>query len=138
MATPYDFSYASEIDRDALRPTTSTWVKHFGFLAITFCTATIAGVVPPFGPGINFPPLDFPGWNDTALFLSWAPTLYVLFVVDVVRSLFASPTLLIEGISFSIPLLIILISHEMGHYVACRLYGVEATLPYFIPTPPMI
>jgi len=37
-----------------------------------------------------------------------------------------------------VPLLIILISHEMGHYVACRLYGVEATLPYFIPTPPMI
>jgi membrane-associated protease RseP (regulator of RpoE activity) len=26
----------------------------------------------------------------------------------------------------------------MGHYVACRLYRVEATLPFFIPTPPMI
>ena len=26
----------------------------------------------------------------------------------------------------------------MGHYVACRLYRVDATLPFFIPTPPMI
>jgi membrane-associated protease RseP (regulator of RpoE activity) len=35
-------------------------------------------------------------------------------------------------------LLFILLSHELGHYIACRIYRVEATLPYFIPTPPMI
>ena len=23
----------------------------------------------------------------------------------------------------------------MGHYVACRIYGVDATLPFFIPAP---
>jgi membrane-associated protease RseP (regulator of RpoE activity) len=32
-------------------------------------------------------------------------------------------------------LLSILFAHEMGHYVACRLYRVEATLPYFLPAP---
>jgi membrane-associated protease RseP (regulator of RpoE activity) len=32
-------------------------------------------------------------------------------------------------------LLSILMAHEMGHYVACRLYGVDATLPYFLPFP---
>jgi membrane-associated protease RseP (regulator of RpoE activity) len=26
----------------------------------------------------------------------------------------------------------------MGHYVACRIYGVDATLPFFIPTPPLL
>src|SRR4030095_3959445 len=31
----------------------------------------------------------------------------------------------------------ILFAHEMGHYLACRQYGVDATLPFFIPAPPM-
>src|SRR5262249_24876782 len=45
---------------------------------------------------------------------------------------------LIYGLEFSISLLFILICHEMGHYIACRIYRVDATLPFFIPTPPMI
>jgi membrane-associated protease RseP (regulator of RpoE activity) len=40
-----------------------------------------------------------------------------------------------DGYPFSIPLLIILGSHEMGHYLMCRRYGLAATLPYFIPSP---
>jgi membrane-associated protease RseP (regulator of RpoE activity) len=34
-----------------------------------------------------------------------------------------------------IALLSILMAHEMGHYVACRIYRVDATLPYFLPFP---
>jgi membrane-associated protease RseP (regulator of RpoE activity) len=42
---------------------------------------------------------------------------------------------LIHGFSFSIPLLLILMAHEMGHYVVCMRRGVDATLPYFMPSP---
>ncbi|MEP7273974.1 MAG: site-2 protease family protein [Acidobacteriota bacterium] len=40
-----------------------------------------------------------------------------------------------SGLLFSFTLLVILASHEMGHYIACRWYRVRATLPYFIPAP---
>ena len=39
------------------------------------------------------------------------------------------------GLVFSFTLLMILGAHEMGHYLAARLYGVRATLPYFLPAP---
>ena len=45
------------------------------------------------------------------------------------------PSRLLWGLPFSGTLLLILLSHEMGHFVACRYYGVKATLPYFIPVP---
>jgi membrane-associated protease RseP (regulator of RpoE activity) len=32
----------------------------------------------------------------------------------------------------------ILGSHEMGHWLACRYYGIPATLPFFLPGPPPI
>jgi len=32
-------------------------------------------------------------------------------------------------------ILAILGAHEMGHYLACRYYGVDCTLPFFIPVP---
>lgn len=38
------------------------------------------------------------------------------------------------GLPYSVPVLLILGSHEMGHYGFCRLYGVRATLPYFLPS----
>lgn len=39
------------------------------------------------------------------------------------------------GPLLAIGLLSILLAHEMGHYLACRYYGVDATLPFFIPVP---
>ena len=39
------------------------------------------------------------------------------------------------GIWYSVPVLLILGAHEMGHYIQCRRYRVDASLPYFIPFP---
>lgn len=43
--------------------------------------------------------------------------------------------LLLQGLRFSIPLLLILLAHELGHYFASRHWHVEATLPFFLPSP---
>jgi membrane-associated protease RseP (regulator of RpoE activity) len=43
-----------------------------------------------------------------------------------------------SGLSFSIPLMLILLAHEMGHYLTSRYHHVDASLPYFIPAPPSL
>jgi len=50
----------------------------------------------------------------------------------------AHPSRLLMGIPFSASLLLILLAHEMGHYLFCRYYGVRATLPFFLPAPTLI
>jgi membrane-associated protease RseP (regulator of RpoE activity) len=50
----------------------------------------------------------------------------------------AHPSRLVLGVPFSVTLLLILLAHEMGHYLLCRYYRVRATLPFFIPAPTLI
>lgn len=47
----------------------------------------------------------------------------------------ADPALLLGGIPYSLPLLLILGAHEMGHYFAARCHGMSVSLPYFVPIP---
>ncbi|MBI5343669.1 MAG: site-2 protease family protein [Deltaproteobacteria bacterium] len=49
-----------------------------------------------------------------------------------------NPADLVSGLMFSIPLLSILVIHEMGHYTAARRHNVAVTPPYFIPAPSFI
>lgn len=50
-----------------------------------------------------------------------------------------SPVYLAKGaLLFSLPLMGILGVHELGHYFTARYYGIEASLPFFIPIPPLI
>jgi membrane-associated protease RseP (regulator of RpoE activity) len=50
----------------------------------------------------------------------------------------ANPASLVAGLPFSLTLLAILLAHEMGHYLTCRYYGIDASLPYFLPAPTLI
>lgn len=48
------------------------------------------------------------------------------------------PANLLLGLPFSASLMGILFAHEMGHYLYCRKYHVQATLPFFLPAPTLI
>lgn len=41
-------------------------------------------------------------------------------------------------LTFAFPLLLILGIHEAAHYVVARRHGLRATLPFFLPVPPML
>ena len=56
------------------------------------------------------------------------------FLSQIVRS----PSMLLDGLPFSLSVMTILLGHEMGHYLTCRYYGIDATLPYFIPAPTLV
>ncbi len=50
----------------------------------------------------------------------------------------AALPLLLAGLPYVLALLGFFLAHEMGHYVACRLYRVDCTVPYFVPAPSLI
>ncbi|MCS7157160.1 MAG: site-2 protease family protein [Blastocatellia bacterium] len=51
---------------------------------------------------------------------------------------FTHPAVVSSGLAYSFTLLAILLAHELGHYLMCQRYGIRASLPYFIPAPPII
>jgi hypothetical protein len=98
------------------------WLHLLLFLATIFTTLVVGAKMefdflrhaPPFVHGNEFVPLFPVGWA------------------------LQEPARLLLGIPFSATLLLILLAHEMGHYLYCRYYGVSATLPFFIPAPTFI
>jgi membrane-associated protease RseP (regulator of RpoE activity) len=95
---------------------TARWVLHWLLLMLTLCTTTLVGVVltQSFQNGRR---LTFEQYED---------------VFAIIRH---RPILLIDGLAFSLTLMSILLAHELGHYFACRYYGIDASLPYFLPFP---
>ena len=55
-----------------------------------------------------------------------------------VGAIIKQPSRLLLGLPFSLSLMLILLAHEMGHYLYCVHYRVSATLPFFIPFPSLI
>ena len=97
--------------------------------------------LPPVPPVRSRPPRR---WRHVVLFLlTVASTLIVgadhfaSFYGDFgTRTLdLSGPTSLLNGLWYSASILAILGAHEFGHYYACRYYGVDASLPYFLPAP---
>jgi membrane-associated protease RseP (regulator of RpoE activity) len=53
-------------------------------------------------------------------------------------AMLAHPQMLLAGVPFAFTLIGILLAHELGHFFACRYYGISASYPYFIPAPTLI
>lgn len=92
------------------------WIRAVCLLILTFLFTTTIGAL----------------WHESD-FLSVDETLWAS--PESFARVWTSAELLRAGLAYSIPLLIILLCHELGHYLACRHYRLPATLPYFLPAP---
>jgi membrane-associated protease RseP (regulator of RpoE activity) len=71
----------------------------------------------------------------TILSTSLAGVFYSVGDIAALRLLWTRPGIIAHGLVFSVPLISILLAHELGHYLACRYYGMRCTPPFFIPAP---
>lgn len=115
------------------RPPVQVWVRHprkqrywlhILLLVLTICTTLLVGTHFEYNYQHHLAPLA----DDESSSIPFFP-------IDVVWS---HPSRLLLGIPFSASLMLILLAHEMGHYLMCVRYGVDATLPFFIPFPSLI
>ncbi len=125
-----------ELPRSAGRLSVSAreWRLHGTLFLLTIVTTMLAGML--LVAGSSLPAYD-PPLSNPLDYLLYVPLGYAHTIIDVIRLGLAEPRVFAQGATFSASLLAILFSHEMGHYLACRYYKVNATLPYFIPAPPI-
>jgi len=98
------------------RPGQRLWL-HLLLLIATLFTTTLVGAHMQFNFSHNLPFFDI-------------ERLTSVFTIGL-----QSPALFMTGLPFSLTLLTILMAHELGHYLACVYYDVDATLPFFLPSP---
>lgn len=119
--------------RRAAAPTRRELVQHSALFLLTFLSTTFAGIM------LAAPEIDIAEPRTSTLldYVLYVPELYFRTTMATAQFAWTHPVLLTQGFAFAASLLTILFAHEMGHYLACRYYGVDATLPFFIPAPPL-
>ena len=79
-------------------------------------------------------------WLNVALLLATVGTTFfsgaLWYYVFQRHDLAANPLGLLDALPFVLAVLGVLGTHELGHYLASRYHGVDASLPYFIPMLP--
>ncbi|MFA4829841.1 MAG: site-2 protease family protein [Thermodesulfovibrionales bacterium] len=58
--------------------------------------------------------------------------------VQPIENITKDPSKILKGLPFSLTLMLILLCHELSHYIASKKHHIKATLPYFIPAPTLI
>lgn len=84
-----------------------------GLLLLTFITTTIVGT----GFTLTFENTDTSFYNA------------------LIKEISSNPSLLLQGLPYSLSLIGILGVHELSHYLVSIYYRIRTTLPYFIPFP---
>jgi len=100
------------LTRPVLPRPREAWILHALLLLAALFTTTLAGAV--IGGAVDGDLAYSPtAWGSVGFFGAWS-----------------------RGMSFSLPLLAILLCHELGHYLSARAYQLDVSPPYFIPGPP--
>src|SRR5437899_11618003 len=120
-SSPFDYQRALPAP-EGTPPRPRYWVHGLLLLATCFTTLVVGARLE-----FNFQH-NLPAFTAGDELLPFFPVAWAL----------AQPSRLLLGVPFSAALLIILLSHEMGHYLLCLFYGVRATLTVFIPAPTLI
>lgn len=116
-----DFPRPVPVLPPARRPERPRYRLALLLLVLTFFTATSAGPA-------------FLLWSRTDVMTD----LDVILTWRQIARVWSDPALLRLGLSYSVPAMLILLAHELGHYIACRRYKLPSTLPYFLPLPAML
>jgi len=61
-----------------------------------------------------------------------------IWTITNVINVFNIKNLFYGGILFALPLMSILLVHEMGHYFTSKKHGIKTSLPFFMPIPPIL
>lgn len=108
--------------RGQATPRPERWLWHAALLLITTVCALGAGAIiqgrvsPPRHQGLTGLLLSIPQYAEFVAGGGWR--------------------VILSGWVFALPLLLILLIHELGHYFTARRYAIDVSPPYFIPVPP--